>query len=48
MIAVMHILLKGTITITGEGKDEVARRTDERNIEVIFKIYCMSEIKRPK
>ena len=44
----MHILLKGTITITGEGKDEVARRTDERNIEVIFKICCMSKIKRSK
>ena len=42
-------ILKGTITITGAGDDEVARPADERNKRVIFKICtpfnnCKSEI----
>ena len=33
----MHILVKGTITITGAGNN-VAKRTNKRNNGVIFKI----------
>ena len=36
-IIVMHILVKGTITITGAGNN-VAKRTNKRNNGVIFKI----------
>ena len=32
-----YILVKGKITITGEGDDAAARQTDERNKGVIFK-----------
>ena len=44
-----YILVKGTITITGAGADEAARRADERNKGVAFKNYapftnCISEI----
>ena len=34
-----HILAKGTITITGEGADDPAKRADKREKRVIFK-YC--------
>ena len=37
----VHILVSGTITITGVGDNDVARRLDERNKGVIFK-YCAS------
>ena len=30
------ILVSGTITITGEGADDVAKKPDKRNKEVIF------------
>ena len=33
-----YILVKGTITITGSGNDDAAKRSDERNKGVIFKI----------
>ena len=33
-----YILVKGTITITGAGDDATAKRLDERNKGVIFKI----------
>ena len=44
-----YILVKGTITITGEGKDADARRLDEKNKCVIFKncapvTKCISKI----
>ena len=44
-----YILIKGRITITGEGGDVAARQADERNKGVIFKncapfINCQSEI----
>ena len=44
-----YILVKGTITITGAGDDVDARRLDERNKGVIFKICtpftkCVSRI----
>ena len=32
-----YILVKGTITITGAGDDDAAKRVDERNKGVIFK-----------
>ena len=38
MIIVMHILVKGTITITGAGNGDVAKQTSKRNNGVIFKI----------
>ena len=31
-----YILVKGTITITGEGADDDAKRTDEKSKGVIF------------
>ena len=45
----VYILVKGGITITGEGDDAAARQADERNKGVIFKncapfINCKSEI----
>ena len=44
-----YILLKGTITITGAGDDDAAKRLDERNKGVIFKncapfTKCISRI----
>ena len=44
-----YILVKRTITITGEGKDAAARRLDEKNKCVIFKncasvTKCISKI----
>ena len=42
-----YILVKGTITITGAGNDDAAKRLDERNKGVIFKNCapkCMSRI----
>ena len=44
-----YILVKGTITIAGEGADAAARQADERDKGVIFKncapfINCISEI----
>ena len=44
-----YILVKGTITITGAGNDDVGKRLDERNKGVIFKnwasfIRCISRI----
>ena len=44
-----YILVSGTITITGAGADDAAKRLDERNEEVIFKncapfTDCISEI----
>ena len=44
-----YILVKGTITITGEGADAAARQADERNKGVAFKncalfTNCISEI----
>ena len=33
-----YLLVKGTITITGAGDDPTAKRLDERNKGVIFKI----------
>ena len=44
-----YILVKGTITITGAGDDVDARRLDERNKGIIFKICapftkCLSRI----
>ena len=44
-----YILVKGTITITGEGADAAARQADERDKEVVFKncapfTNCISEI----
>ena len=32
-----YVLLKGTITITGAGNDDAAKRLDEKNKSVIFK-----------
>ena len=32
-----YILVKGKITITGQGDDDAARQADERNKSVIFK-----------
>ena len=32
-----YILVSGTITVTGEGADNAAKLTDERNKAVIFK-----------
>ena len=45
----VYILVKGTITIEGEGADATARQADERDKGVAFKncapfINCMSEI----
>ena len=45
----VYILVKGTITITGAGDDDVAKRLDERNKGIIFKncapfIKCISRI----
>ena len=45
-----YILVKGTITITGAGEDDAAKRLDERNKVVIFKhcapfSKCISRIK---
>ena len=44
-----YILVKGTITITGAGNDDAAKRLDERNKDVIFKncapfTKCISRI----
>ena len=44
-----YILVKGTITITGAGNDDAAKRLDERNKGVIFKncapfTKCISRI----
>ena len=44
-----YILVSGTITITGVGADDAAKRLDERDKGVIFKNFapftdCMSEI----
>ena len=44
-----YILVKGKITITGEGADAAARQADERDKGVTFKNYspftnCISEI----
>ena len=44
-----YILVSGTITITGAGADDAAKRLDERNKVVIFKncapfTDCISEI----
>ena len=44
-----YILVKGTITITGDGDDDASKRLDERNKGVIFKnctpfTKCMSRI----
>ena len=44
-----NILVSGTITITGAGADDSAKRFGERNEGVIFKNYapftdCISEI----
>ena len=44
-----YILVKGTITITGEGADAAAERTDERDEGVTFKncapfTKCISKI----
>ena len=44
-----YILVSGTITITGAGADDAAKRLDERNKVVIFKncapfFDCISEI----
>ena len=44
-----YILVKGTITIVGEGDDAAARQADERDKGVAFKncapfINCISEI----
>ena len=44
-----YIHVKGKITITGEGDNEAAKRTGERNKSVAFKNYapltiCISEI----
>ena len=36
-----YILVKGTITITGAGDDATAKRLDERNKGVIFKICAL-------
>ena len=33
----VYILLKGTMTITGAGNDDAAKRLDERNKGIIFK-----------
>ena len=38
-----YILVKGDITITGDGADDAAKRADERDKEVIFK-NCVSFI----
>ena len=35
-----YILVKGNITITGEGDNGAAKRLDERNKGVIFKNYA--------
>ena len=45
----VNILVSGTITITGEGADDAAKRIDEKNKGVIFKnclpfTYCISNI----
>ena len=45
----VYIRVSGTTRITGEGVDNVAKRTDERDKEVIFKncelfIECTSKI----
>ena len=45
----VNILVSGTITITGEGADDSAKRIDEKNKGVIFKncspfTYCISNI----
>ena len=34
-----YILVKGTITITGDGNDAAARQADERNMSVTFTNY---------
>ena len=44
-----YILVKGKITITGQGDDDAARQADERNKGVIFKNFppftkCISRI----
>ena len=44
-----YILVKGTITITGAGDDDAAKRLDERNKGIIFKncapfTKCISRI----
>ena len=43
------ILVSGNVKLTGEGADDAAKQTDERDKEVIFKIFvpftkCKSEI----
>ena len=48
-----YILVKGRITITGEGADAAARQLDERDKRVIFKscapfIDCKTEINNTK
>ena len=48
-----HIIVNGTITITGEENEVEAGKADEKNKGVIFKncapfIYCISEINKPK
>ena len=39
----MHILVKGTITITGEGDDAATREADERNKGVTFVLHLLNE-----
>ena len=39
-----NILVKGTITITGEGADDNAKRTDEKSKGVIF-TNCATQVK---
>ena len=44
-----YILVRGTITITGVGADDAAKRLDRRNTRVIFKncapfTDCISEV----
>ena len=44
-----NILFSGTITISGAGADDVEKRADENNKEVMFQncapvAYCISEI----
>ena len=35
----IHTLVKGTITITGAGDDDAAKRLDERNKGAIFENF---------
>ena len=38
-----YILVKGTITITGEGDDAATREADERNKGVTFVLHLLNE-----